>query len=76
MEYHVLCGINDDDNEFPVSIFMEREGKDPIYICCREDTDIMVMKYLESLHYKDYDEAIVKWPILEKMVADTNSLDI
>jgi len=73
--YHVLCGVND-SKEFPVSIFVEREGKDPIYICVRENTDEVLLKFEKSLHYKDYDEAVKEWPALKKLIKNAEKLDI
>lgn len=73
MNYHVLCGW-DGDREFPISVFVEQEGKDPVYITLADEIDKTVEDYEETLHYKAIEEAVKLWPAIEIALVDAKSI--
>ena len=75
MKYHVLCGKHG-DKAFPISIFVEKEGEDPVYITLSEFTDDTLLDYEDSLHYVPIEEATKEWPVIEIALVDAKSVGV
>lgn len=73
---HVLCGEKS-GIRFPLSIFVEpiaTEDKEGAYITVDGVTDEVIMENEESLHYVEWDEALVKWPVLGVLLKNAKKL--